>query len=106
MLLIPGGRGTGRPGSYGHTYGGPNQSVGRLGDSRPPIGRYSLSVDKVGFRHYVQTGFTLTTGQGLELNVTLDLGPLTETVNVPSQEPLVDSQEHRRSVSRQPPRHP
>src|SRR4051794_6225708 len=48
-----------------------------------PIGRYSLNVVKAGFRRYVQNGFTLTTGQALELNASLDLGPLTETVNVP-----------------------
>jgi hypothetical protein len=56
-----------------------------------PIGRYSFSVEKAGFRRYVQAGVSLTTGQSLELNATLDLGPLTETVNVLSQEPLVDT---------------
>ena len=54
-------------------------------------GRYSLSVEKPGFRRYVQGGLSLTTGQTLEWNATLELGSINETVDVPSVEPLVNT---------------
>ena len=55
------------------------------------IGRYSLSVEKAGFRRYAQGGLSLTTGQTLEWNATLELGSINETVDVPSVEPLVNT---------------
>ena len=63
-----------------------------------PLGPYSLSVEKAGFRRYSQTGFILTTGQTLELNATLDLGAITETINVPSREALRGIRAHRMSA--------
>jgi Carboxypeptidase regulatory-like domain len=56
-----------------------------------PVGPHSVSIEKAGFRRYAHTGFTLTTGQILELNATLDLGAITEAINVSSREPLVDT---------------
>ena len=55
------------------------------------IGRYSLSVEKAGFRRYAQTGLSLTTGQTLEWNAGLEVGSIEETVNVPSVEPLLNT---------------
>ena len=55
------------------------------------IGEFSLSVEKQGFRRYVRGSLTLTTGQTLNLNAELELGAITETITVLSQEPLVNS---------------
>lgn len=47
-----------------------------------PIGQYTFSAEQTGFKKYVRAGITLTTSQKLELNIQLELGQLTETVNV------------------------
>lgn len=47
-----------------------------------PIGRYTLSVEKAGFKKLVRTDLTLTTGQSLELNLTLEVGAVTESISV------------------------
>src|SRR5262245_49428707 len=54
------------------------------------IGSYTITVQKEGFRRYVHRGITLTTSQILELNVTLEVGEVNETVNVTAAEPLVN----------------
>jgi Carboxypeptidase regulatory-like domain len=59
------------------------------------IGSYSLTVEKPGFRRYVQSGLRLTTGQALEWNATLELGSLNESVDVPGVEPLIDTRTSR-----------
>ncbi|MCX6612161.1 MAG: carboxypeptidase regulatory-like domain-containing protein, partial [Acidobacteria bacterium] len=47
-----------------------------------PIGRYTLSVEKPGFKKLVRTNLALTTGQSLELNLTLEVGAVTESISV------------------------
>jgi len=56
-----------------------------------PIGRYTLTVEHPGFKRYVRTGLVLTTGQNLELNVQLDIGQATETVNVNARTSSLDT---------------
>ena len=55
------------------------------------IGTYLLTVQKEGFRRYVRSGITLTTSQTLELNATLEVGEVNNTINVTELEPLIDS---------------
>jgi len=47
-----------------------------------PIGFYTVRVEHPGFKSFENSGITLTTGQSLELNVTLDLGAVAESVQV------------------------
>jgi len=47
-----------------------------------PIGEYVVRAERSGFRRYVRGRVTLTTGQALELNITLELGSVTESVSV------------------------
>jgi hypothetical protein len=47
-----------------------------------PIGDYSIQIEHTGFKRFENTGITLTTGQSLELNVTLELGAVAESVQV------------------------
>jgi hypothetical protein len=47
-----------------------------------PIGRYTLTVEKAGFKKLVRTNMTLTTGQSLELNLALEVGAVTESISV------------------------
>jgi hypothetical protein len=46
------------------------------------IGSYTLSVEHPGFKKYVQQNLVLTTGQNLELDITLEVGAVTESVMV------------------------
>jgi hypothetical protein len=47
-----------------------------------PIGRYTLNVEKAGFKKLVRTDLQLTTGQSLELNLALEVGAVTESISV------------------------
>lgn len=47
-----------------------------------PVGEYVISTEHAGFRRYVRQGITLTTGQTLALDMALEVGAVTESVNV------------------------
>jgi Carboxypeptidase regulatory-like domain len=56
------------------------------------VGTYSLTVEKIGFQKYVQTGILVDVQARLEVDVTLQVGVVTEAVNVTSAAPLLDTQ--------------
>src|SRR5262249_48684018 len=56
-----------------------------------PIGAYVVSVEHAGFRKYVRQGVTLTTGEQLGLDVTLELGATGQSVTITGEAPLVES---------------
>ena len=56
-----------------------------------PIGRYTLTVEQSGFKRYVREGLVLTTGQSLELNLQLEIGQSTETINVNARASSLDT---------------
>ncbi|MCL6508973.1 MAG: TonB-dependent receptor, partial [Bryobacteraceae bacterium] len=56
-----------------------------------PPGRYSLSVEAGGFRKYVQSDFTLAVQQQATINVQLQVGDVTTTVEVTGQAPLLNT---------------
>ena len=47
-----------------------------------PVGDYDLAVESEGFKRYFQTGVNVATATTSTINVTLDLGDVTETVTV------------------------
>ncbi len=55
------------------------------------VGGYEIDVEQTGFRRFVRRGITLTTGQSLELNITLELGSVTETVTVSAAASLLET---------------
>jgi hypothetical protein len=55
------------------------------------IGKYTITVEKDGFKKFTSPGNTLTIGQPLTLNVTLELGQVTETVEVRAAADVVDA---------------
>jgi len=57
-----------------------------------PLGPYRFEAALQGFRTYVQTGIVLQVGASPELNVTLSVGALEESVTVEGAAPLVDVQ--------------
>src|SRR5437899_2765662 len=47
-----------------------------------PVGTYDLSVEMPGFKKYTRTGIILTVNQVAGVNLTLELGEVTQTVEV------------------------
>ncbi len=56
-----------------------------------PVGDYEISVESEGFRRSIRSGVTLQVNQNAEVNVTLEIGQVTEVVEVVGQAPLVDT---------------
>ena len=56
-----------------------------------PIGAYTLTIEHPGFRRYLRQGMILTTGQSLGLDVGLELGEFSQTVNVTGEASLLET---------------
>jgi hypothetical protein len=67
--------------------------------SQLPPGNYEVSVESQGFRKSVQTGAALRVNQTLELNFTLQLGEVSQTVEVAAGVTLLDTQSANRAVT-------
>jgi outer membrane receptor protein involved in Fe transport len=55
-----------------------------------PVGRYEVRAEAPGFRKAVRSGLTLTVGQEAVINFTLEVGAVSETVDVTGEAPLVN----------------
>ena len=55
------------------------------------VGVYEIAVEAEGFRRSVRSGVTLQVGQHADVNVTLEIGQVTEVVEVVGEAPLVDT---------------
>lgn len=70
-------------------------------------GNYSVTVEKTGFRKFVRKGIELNVNSRASIDVVLQLGSVTEVVNVVEQAPLLETSsasagrvvDHRRSWS-------
>ncbi len=58
-----------------------------------PPGTYRLSIVASGFRAYVQQGIVLDVGQNASIDVTLQLGEQSNTVEVSGESPLLQTQD-------------
>ncbi|MCM3905650.1 MAG: carboxypeptidase-like regulatory domain-containing protein, partial [Pyrinomonadaceae bacterium] len=56
-----------------------------------PFGRYSVSAAPQGFKKTVSTGLELHVNENLVVNLTLEIGPVTETVTVPNETTQVET---------------
>jgi hypothetical protein len=56
-----------------------------------PIGDYTLTVSHPGFRRHSRSGLTLTTGQAVELDVVLEVGQVSETVEVTASAQMLET---------------
>jgi hypothetical protein len=57
-----------------------------------PVGKYSISVTQTGFKSYVQTGIVLYVNSAIPIDVTLQVGRATETIEVLSSALHVDTE--------------
>jgi hypothetical protein len=56
-----------------------------------PVGAYEVRAEHTGFEASVQSGLTLTVGQEAVINITLQVGAVTETVAVTAEAPQVNT---------------
>jgi len=54
-------------------------------------GKYQVDVDAPGFKRYIRKAFTLNSGDHPVIDVKLEIGSTSETVNVTDEAPLVDT---------------
>jgi len=58
-----------------------------------PVGPYQLTVEKVGFKTFVQTGITMQVGDESQVKVTLSVGEVTQRVEVMANAVMLDTSE-------------
>jgi hypothetical protein len=57
-----------------------------------PVGRYSLRIEKSGFRQVERDGITLSVLQVAQINITLSVGATSDTVTVTDNAPIIDTE--------------
>src|SRR5882762_9182890 len=68
--------------------------TGRYVLSNLPVGPYKLEVQANGFKDYVQSGIILQVGQSATLNVVMQVGSLSEKIEVTAQTAMVETHEN------------
>jgi hypothetical protein len=58
-----------------------------------PVGPYQLSVSSNGFKSHHQSGLILQVGNNVQINVTLQVGDVTQEINVSADASMVQTQE-------------
>lgn len=56
-----------------------------------PVGAYSVTVERAGFKKAVRSGITLQVDQRAQVDVRLDVGQTSESIEVVGEAPLVDT---------------
>ncbi|MFB3829633.1 MAG: carboxypeptidase regulatory-like domain-containing protein [Bryobacteraceae bacterium] len=57
-----------------------------------PVGQYELTAEKSGFQKFVQTGIVLAVNDNATIDITMNVGAVSEAVTVTGAAPLVDTQ--------------
>ena len=70
---------------------GRSNSVGAYTFQQIPPGNYRLEVEAAGFKKFTRDGLILNVAQVVEINVTMTLGSVAETVNVTAETPLLET---------------
>jgi hypothetical protein len=66
-----------------------SNTQGQFTASLLPVGSYTVTLEAKGFKASKRTGLSLTAGQQLELDVSLDIGNISETVAVSAEAPIL-----------------
>src|SRR5262245_50946140 len=64
---------------------------GEFSASFLPIGRYTINVSAQGFKTFVQKGLELTAGQQIRYPIILEIGEITQKVEVTAEAPLLQN---------------
>ena len=69
-------------------------SVGHYALQNLPVGAYQLEVSSPGFKNYIQTGIVLQVANNVEANVTMQVGSVTESIQVEANAAMVETKEN------------
>ena len=69
-------------------------STGRFALPNLSVGSYRLEVTSSGFKAYIQNGITLQVASNIEIPVTLQIGSVTESVQVTANAAMVETKEN------------
>jgi len=78
--------------STGQRFNTTSNEVGEYLVRSLPVGRYSMKVEHDGFKKFRRENILLTAGQVVRVNVQLEVGSVTEAVNVTTELAPVDTQ--------------
>jgi hypothetical protein len=57
-----------------------------------PVGSYQLSVSAPGFKQFVRMGLTVSVAQTLRIDISLEVGSISETITVSEEAPLLKTE--------------
>ena len=89
--VIPGASLTARNVETGQTRTAVSGGNGAYRFTALPVGSYEVQAEQAGFRVEARRGLTLTVGQEAVVDFTLEVGAVTETVEVSAEAPLVNT---------------
>src|SRR5437763_2263778 len=76
----------------GARFTGESNEAGIYRVSALPVGTYSIEYQKSGFKKLIRSGLTLAAAQVAEVNVNMDPGAVSETVQVTTAPVLLDTE--------------
>ncbi len=91
--VIPGAKVTLTDTTKGYAFTASSDAVGRYILRNLPPSNYRISVEAPGFKTSTRTGIVLDVGQNATVNVSMELGTTTQTVQVTGAPPLLDTQD-------------
>lgn len=74
-------------------YSGTSSSDGTYSISQLPVGAFELTASASGFKTYNQTNITIEVSQRLRVDIRLEVGALTESVNITAEIPRVQTED-------------
>jgi hypothetical protein len=90
--VIPGATIKAKNTATGVEYPAATTNTGNYTLAQLPTGPYEVSVSMTGFKTYVRTGLTVLAAQTLRIDVTLEIGAITESVSVNAEAPLLKTE--------------
>lgn len=91
--VIPGARCELLDEGKGYSFNAVTDATGRFLFNSTPPGTYRLTIESKGFRSQSQAGIKLDVNQNVTVNVSLQVGPTTQSVEVTAQAPLLQAQD-------------
>src|SRR5215813_9875352 len=64
-----------------------------------PVGVYTISIEAAGFKKYRESGLALVAGENANLKFSLEIGAVSETLNVTADRPLLEATSAQQNVT-------
>ena len=92
QAVIAGATVTARNVGTGIVYNTQTNSVGVYNLPALPIGTYELTAEAAGFKKYIRSSIVLPVGQVVRIDIALEIGAVTESVQVTAEAPLLSAE--------------